>query len=92
MFLAAILNLYGKEKGEDFLRKLSQQDPQVRDGGTLTATLIGAGELPIAFSVNANNVENVKESGSPMDWVRIEDPLYAEPHPAAVNRAGAVLE
>jgi iron(III) transport system substrate-binding protein len=79
MFLAAILNLYGKEKGEDFLRKLSQQDPQVRDGGTLTATLIGAGELPIAFSVNANNVENVKESGSPVDWVRIEDPLYAEP-------------
>jgi iron(III) transport system substrate-binding protein len=53
-------------------------------GGTLTATLVGAGELPIAFSVNANNVENVKESGSPVDWVRIEDPLYGEPHPAAV--------
>ncbi len=84
MFLAAMLNLYGKEKGEDFLRKLSQQNPQVRDGGTLTATLVGAGELPMAFSVNANNVENVKESGSPVDWVRIEDPLYAEPHPAAV--------
>ncbi len=84
MFLAAMLNLYGKEKGEDFLRKLSQQNPQVRSGGTLTATLVGAGELPIAFSVNANNVENVKESGSPVDWVRLEDPLYAEPHPAAV--------
>jgi ABC-type Fe3+ transport system substrate-binding protein len=45
---------------------------------------VGAGELPIAFSVNANNVENVKESGSPVDRVRIEDPLYGEPHPAAV--------
>jgi len=84
MFLAAMLELYGKEKGEDFLRKLAQQNPQVRSGGTLTATLVGAGELPIAFSVNANNVENVKESGSPVDWVRIEDPLYGEPHPAAV--------
>jgi iron(III) transport system substrate-binding protein len=84
MFLAAMLDLYGKEKGEDFLRKLAQQNPQVRDGGTLTATLVGAGELPIAFSVNANNVENVKESGSPVDWVRIEEPLYGEPHPAAV--------
>lgn len=52
--------------------------------GTLTATLVGAGELPIAFSVNANNVDNVKESGSPVEWVRIEDPLYGEPHPAAV--------
>ena len=84
MFLAALLDFYGKEKGEAFLRKLSQHDPQVRSGGTLTATLVGAGELPIAFSVNANNVENVKEKGSPVDWVRLDDPLYGEPHPASV--------
>lgn len=84
MFLAAMLDLYGKEKGEDFLQKLARQNPQVRSGGTLTATLVGAGELPMAFSVNANNVEDVKEKGSPVDWVRIEDPLYGEPHPAAV--------
>lgn len=84
MFIAALLDFYGKEKGEEFLRRLAQQNPQVRSGGTLTATLVGAGELPIAFSVNANNVENVKEKGSPVDWVRIEDPLYGEPHPASV--------
>jgi iron(III) transport system substrate-binding protein len=84
MFLAALLDLYGKEKGQEFLRRLAQQNPQVRSGGTLTATLVGAGELPIAFSVNANNVENVKEKGSPVDWVRVEDPLYGEPHPASV--------
>lgn len=53
MFLAALLHLYGKEKGEDFLRKLAQQNPPIRHGGTLTATLVRAGELPIAFSVNA---------------------------------------
>jgi iron(III) transport system substrate-binding protein len=88
MFIAALLDFYGKEKGKDFLRKLAAQKPQVRSGGTLTATLVGAGELPIAFSVNANNVENVKEKGSPVDWARIEDPLYGEPHPAAVM-AGA---
>lgn len=84
MFLAALLDFYGKEKGQQFLSKLAQQNPQVRSGGTLTATLVGAGELPIAFSVNANNVENVKEKGSPVDWVRLEDPLYGEPHPASV--------
>jgi len=84
MFIAAMIDFYGKEKGEDFLRKLAQQDPQVRSGGTLTATLVGAGELPIAFSVNANNVENVKEKGSPVDWARLGDPLYGEPHPASV--------
>ncbi|MGH7824094.1 MAG: ABC transporter substrate-binding protein, partial [Candidatus Binatia bacterium] len=89
MFLAAMLHLYGKEKGMDFLRKLAKQNPQVRAGGTLTATLVGAGEFPIAYSVNANNVENVKEKGSPVDWVRVEDPLYGEPHPAAVMAGAA---
>jgi len=84
MFIAALIDYYGKEKGEDFFRKLAGQNPQVRSGGTLTATLVGAGELPIAFSVNANNVENVKEKGSPVDWARLEDPLYGEPHPASV--------
>lgn len=84
MFIAAMLDLYGKEKGEDFMRKLAQQNPQVRAGGTLTATLVGAGEMPLAFVVYANNVDNVKESGSPVDWARLEEPLYAESHPIAV--------
>jgi iron(III) transport system substrate-binding protein len=84
MVIAAMLDLYGKEKGEDFIRKLGQQEPQVRSGGTLTATLVGAGEMPLAFMVYANNVENVKESGSPVDWVRVEEPLYAESHPIAI--------
>ena len=84
MVIAAMLDLYGKEKGEEFIRKLAQQEPQVRSGGTLTATLVGAGEMRLAFMVYANNVENVKESGSPVDWVRIEEPLYAESHPIAI--------
>ena len=84
MVIAAMIDLYGKEKGEDFIRKLAQQEPQVRSGGTLTATLVGAGEMPLAFMVYANNVENVKETGSPVDWVRVEEPLYAESHPIAV--------
>jgi ABC-type Fe3+ transport system substrate-binding protein len=84
MVIAAMIDLYGTEKGEDFIRKLAQQEPQVRSGGTLTATLVGAGEMPLAFMVYANNVENVKESGSPVDWVRVEEPLYAESHPIAI--------
>jgi iron(III) transport system substrate-binding protein len=79
-----MLDLYGKEKGEDFIRKLAQQQPQVRSGGTLVATLVGAGEMPLAFMVYANNVENVKESGSPVDWARVEEPLYAESHPITI--------
>jgi len=88
MFLAAMLDFYGKEKGMDFLHKLAAQKPQVRAGGTLSATLVAAGEFPLAYTINANNVENVKEKGGPVDWVRIADPLYGEPHPVCIM-AGA---
>ncbi len=84
MFLAAMIHLYGKEKGMDFLNRLADQQPQVRAGGTLTATLVGAGEVPLAVSVNANNVDNVREKGGPVDWARIDEPYYGEPHPVAV--------
>lgn len=84
MFLAAMLHLYGQEKGMDYLNRLADHQPSVRTGGTLTATLVGAGEFPIAASVNANNVDNVKEKGGPVDWARLDDPYYGEPHPVAV--------
>jgi iron(III) transport system substrate-binding protein len=84
MFLYAMLHLNGKEKGMEFLKKLAAQNPQVRTGGTLTATLTAAGEFPLAVSINANNIENVKEKGGPVDWARLEDPAYADLHPAAV--------
>lgn len=84
MFLYAMMDLYGKEDGMEYLKKLAAQDPQVRTGGTLTATLVSAGEFPLAVSINANNVENVKQKGGPVDWAKVEDPLYADLHPVAV--------
>ena len=83
MFLAALLHLYGKEKGEDFLRKLAQQSPQFVTGAH-SRPLSWEPEITNRVFRQCHNVENVKESGSPVDWVRIEDPLYGEPHPAAV--------
>lgn len=86
MFLYAMLDLNGKEKGMAYLKKLAAQDLQVRTGGTLTATLVSAGEFPLAVSINANNIEKVKKKGAPVDWARLEDPLYADLHPAAVMK------
>lgn len=95
MFLAAMMTHFGKERGMDFLHKLSAQAPQVRSGGTLVGTLVAAGEFPIAYSINENNVENFKQRGAPIDWVRLADPLYGElvpigimtgaPHPGAAR-------
>jgi iron(III) transport system substrate-binding protein len=95
MFLAAMTSHFGKENGMGFLQKLAAQAPQVRGGGTLLATLVAAGEFPIAFSINENNVESFKQKGAPIDWLRLADPLYGElvpvgvmagaPHPAAAR-------
>ncbi|HVO96395.1 MAG TPA: extracellular solute-binding protein [Terriglobales bacterium] len=95
MFLAAMMTHFGKEGGLDFLHKLAAQAPQVRGGGTLVVTLVAAGEFPLAFSINENNVENFKQRGAPIDWIRPLDPLYGElvpigimagaPHPSAAR-------
>src|SRR5207244_7406821 len=88
MFLAAIMNFYGKDKGMDFLQKLAAQNPQVRGGGTQLTMLLAAGEFPMAFSINENNIENFKQRGGPIDWVRLADPLYGETVPVGIM-AGA---
>jgi ABC-type Fe3+ transport system substrate-binding protein len=74
----ALLDLYGKEKGMDFLKKLAAQNPRARAGGTLIIELVGAGEFQLGFSVNADSVESVKKKGAPVDWARLDEPSYGD--------------
>lgn len=89
MFLAAMMNLYGRDKGMDFLKKLAAQNPQVRGGGTQLTMLLAAGEFPLAFSINENNVESFKQRGGPIDWARLADPLYGETVPIGIMAGAA---
>jgi iron(III) transport system substrate-binding protein len=73
----------------DYLQKLSAQTPQVRGGGTLLLTLVAAGEFPLGFSINENNVENLKLKGAPVDWLRLADPLYGELVPIGIMSGAA---
>jgi iron(III) transport system substrate-binding protein len=89
MFLAAMMSFFGKEKGMDFLQKLAAQNPQVRGGGTLLVTLLAAGEFPMVFSINENNVENFKLKGAPIEWMRLADPFYGETVPVGIMAGAA---
>jgi iron(III) transport system substrate-binding protein len=89
MFLAAMMTHFGRESGMGFLQKLSAQAPQVRSGGTLLLTLVAAGEFPLGFSINENNVENLKLKGAPVDWLRLADPLYGELVPIGIMAGAA---
>jgi len=85
MWIPAITRTMGEQEGMEFLKALAQHNPVVRNGGTLTVLLVSAGETAMAVSVNANNVEDVKAKGAPVDWARLKEPIYGEVHPGALN-------
>ncbi len=89
MFLAAMMAHFGRDAGMDFLQKLAAQSPQVRSGGTLLATLVAAGEFPLGFSINENNVENLRLKGAPVDWLKPADPFYGELVPIGIMAGAA---
>src|SRR3972149_2439912 len=70
-WMGNILKMMGREKGISYLRKLSQQNLQIRHGHTLITQLIIAGEFPLGF-VFGYAAELVKAKGAPIDWVGLE--------------------
>ncbi len=84
MWLEAVMQIMGKEKGMHFLEALGRQNLMVRDGSSLNIILAAAGEVAITIPVNANLVEKEKGRGAPVDWARIK-PYYGEIHPVAMT-------
>ncbi len=70
-----LLKIMGKEKGLEFMRRLAQQDLQLRDGHSLLLQLTIAGELPICVVLYSNEIEFQRRTkGIPVDWVRFKGP------------------
>jgi iron(III) transport system substrate-binding protein len=69
-----MLQIMGKDKGLDYMRRLAKQDLQMRKGHTLLAQLVAAGEMAMAVVVYANRVERTRSRGAPIDWVRFKSP------------------
>ena len=90
-----VLQIMGRDKGLDFMKKFAGQNLQMRKGHTLLAQLVAAGETAIATVVYSNRVERMKGSGAPIDWVRFKGPTITAinaisipdkaPHPNAAR-------
>jgi len=78
-----LVQILGRDKGLDFMRKFAAQSLQMRKGHTLLAQLVAAGESAIATVVYSNRVERMKASGAPIDWVRFKGPTIT-----AINALG----
>jgi iron(III) transport system substrate-binding protein len=89
------MQLMGRDRGLDFMRKFAGQNLQMRKGHTLLAQLVAAGESAIATVVYSNRVERMKATGAPIDWVRFKGPTITAinaiaipdkaPHPNAAR-------
>jgi iron(III) transport system substrate-binding protein len=90
-----VLQIMGRGKGLDYMKKFATQNLQMRKGHTLLAQLVAAGETAIATVVYSNRVERMKNSGAPIDWVRFKGPTITAinaisipekaPHPNAAR-------
>jgi iron(III) transport system substrate-binding protein len=90
-----LIQIMGRDKGLDFMKKFARQEPQMRKGHTLLAQLVAAGEVALATVVYSNRIERMKGSGAPVDWVRFKGPTITAinaiaipdkaPHPSAAK-------
>jgi iron(III) transport system substrate-binding protein len=87
-----LLEFWGKEKTFNYFNKLAKNAPAMREGHTLQAQLLSAGEFSISPWVLGHNLSELKRKGAPVEIVLLEPvlstPKYAllakhSPHPHA---------
>lgn len=83
---------WGKEKMISYLKRLSQNNLVLGEGGTARLEMLAAGAFKIDMELNLNRIMDYQGKGAPLEWVRsnpilaIGNPLFiAEyaPHPNA---------
>jgi iron(III) transport system substrate-binding protein len=86
-WLAGLTLYWGRERAFKFLRELSARQIRFRDGHTLIAELMAAGEFDVALTFS-EAIERMKRKGAPVEWVKSLDPIVVSLHPVAIA-AGA---
>lgn len=78
-----VLQILGEEKGLTFMRKLVAQDLSLRRGHENMLQMLAAGEFPVAVELHGPKVEEIKEKGAPVEWVRQRE-LPTSLHPLSI--------
>jgi iron(III) transport system substrate-binding protein len=80
---AGLIEYWGKERAVRLLKNLAAQQIRFRDGHTLVAQLMAAGEfeMTLAFS---DSLEKMKKERAPVEWVATFDPIIVSIHPIAI--------
>jgi len=85
-WLAETVMKMGEEKGLALFREIARKNSvSVRKGHTLLSNLVASGEVPLALTVYNYKIEQMKNSGAPIDWFAL-DPTIARPNANGVAR------
>ena len=85
-WLAETVMKMGEEKGLALFKEIARKNAvSVRKGHTLLSNLVASGEVPLALTVYNYKIEQMKNSGAPIDWFAL-DPTIARPNANGVAR------
>ena len=85
-WLAETVMKMGEEKGIALFKEIARKNAvSVRKGHTLLSNLVASGEVPMALTVYNYKIEQMKNSGAPVDWFAL-DPTIARPNANGVAR------
>jgi len=85
-WLAETVMKMGEEKGIALFKEIARKNAvSVRKGHTLLANLVASGEVPMALTLYNYKIEQMKNSGAPVDWFAL-DPTIARPNANGVAR------
>lgn len=75
-------------KGEDFVRKLSEQDVQVHSGAArAVADLVAGGEVLMTFPASISHAQLLQKEGAPVNWSPLDQAPTATGYVSLPNRA-----
>ena len=82
-WFGTLVKALGDEPGLRYMRELAKQ-VQLRNGRTILAQLVAAGEFKGALTAYSQTFEQMKPAGAPVDWVYL-DPVFANIHPMGLS-------
>jgi iron(III) transport system substrate-binding protein len=82
-WFGTMLKALGDEKGFAYMRELAKQ-VQLRNGRTILAQLVAAGEFKGALTAYSQTFEQMKPAGAPVDWIYL-NPVFANIHPTGLS-------
>ncbi|MBM4264627.1 MAG: extracellular solute-binding protein [Deltaproteobacteria bacterium] len=81
-WFGTMVKAMGDEKGIAYMRELSKQ-VGLRNGRTILAQLVAAGEYKGSLSTYSAQYEQLKPQGAPVDWIYL-NPVFANIHPVGI--------